>query len=120
VLTAFVNTIHEGAQFVHVTVGNLRHAFIVNIDVTLDKIMICDWYGKDALAFTSPAWKEYQDFLEKLQEKNGGVDIEYYEVDEKIKEEAKKCAERNHGFGGCVDYAHRWFDAHSDEMNLPV
>ena len=120
VLNDFVrNKIHESAQYVHVTVGEQRHAIIVNIDRTLGKIMICDWYGDATLQTNDTNWQEYQNLMRKLQERFQ-LEIDFYPIDEEIKAEADECAVRNRGHGGCVDYVHRWFDAHSREMHLPV
>lgn len=132
-ITNFVNNeIHDGLQIVSFPVPPERHAILVNIKN--DKIMISDWGGEkmykrgkqfidvdeSTTMIENPIyeerWKIYTEFIDELQYKYIDKNVEYYEIDPVLKEEANEHHRLNHEAGGCSYYIYAWLDKHKDEL----
>jgi hypothetical protein len=127
-LEELVSHIKVGMNSVSLPVPPYKHAFLIN--VTKDKIMVCDWGGvqnfkkgesqkQTKISGGENRWIEYSEFL-RLLEKKLGIPIEYYEVDKKI---FKDCmtfhydsAKAGGEGGGCSEYIVRWLAKYQDEI----
>lgn len=111
------NEIKYGPQIVSLPVPPQRHAFLV--DVQKSKIMVSDWGGEENKELGTeyisgkknkqyiPAFKQYSDFLTKLEDKYN-KNIEYYPIDDELHEKAYEFSKQCNDSGGCADYIYAW------------
>ena len=114
-LTNFVyHEIKEGPQLVTLSVPPERHTILVNVQPS--KIMISDWGGIEHknLGESYEEWKQYSDFIAKLDER--GPPVDYYPIDKEIKREAEGHREQCNG-GGCSNYIFKWVQKHYPEYS---
>ena len=124
VLHNFVNRYIQAdlPQIVSLPIPPARHAFLVYVKTPEKKIMISDWggsknrhRGKDK---KYPEWHQYTHFMDLLEEKYKGFQIEYYPVDKEIEKKADKhhtehsSSKEPEGSGGCSYYIFAWAEKH--------
>jgi len=110
------NSINYGPQIVSLPVPPQRHAFLV--DVQNNKIMISDWGGPEnkirgVIKINNKRnpiylsrWKQYSDFMAKLEAKYN-LPIEYYPTDEELTKKSDIINSTCNG-GGCSHYIYDW------------
>jgi len=134
-LNYLVDNIDQGGIYtISMPVPPFKHAFLVNI--TDDKIMICDWKGSNQLKdaqyqqhrfnngeiknFDKEArWVEYSVLMQKLTEKFG-KSIEYYPIIPQLKKICQKYNDdetKSGGYGGgCAEYLYKWIEINKDML----
>lgn len=102
-----------GPQIISLPVPPQRHAILV--DVRDDKIMVCDWNGREALDWYKeyPEYLTYHTLLSKIQEKYPHRPIRYFKIDKTLCRKATQYSQLNKG-GGCANYVFAWYPKHPD------
>jgi len=98
-----------------------RHAFLVYVKPKpSNKIMIADWYlreYKKKVGYQNgKAWKTYNRFMELLRESYPDYTMDFFPIDDKIKEAALIHDKNNNGTLGCSFYIYEWIEQHRVDL----
>ena len=105
------NQIDIGNQIVILPMPpNESHSILVM--VTKSGVKIVDWGGETNRNQKSPKWKNYKNFIDKLEKTYGKENVTYEPNEPESNILACKRHTDNNGQGGCSEYVHNWINTH--------